>query len=456
MLITHENLAKSESFKMADVEGSMPVLAVTAAVGAFVLLFVLLCGIGRRQNDKSENDDKGEDKKQAKKLQKQTTKKEKKPLGHRKDAKVVFNHPWLAGSLKSHSGPVLGLDFSPNGKYLASCSEDRSVLIWHVKDFAKKEHKSIRSNIELDHATRVRFSPDSKAFMVSLFNENAIRVIKIGRKDDGSIGNFQTALDFPKGHDADLINTGISSNGKFIMTCSKDTTIKLWDLKGELLSTIDTHQMNNSHGAVSPCGRFVGSSGFTPDVKVWEVIFDRSGQFKEVIRAFELKGHSAGVYSFAFSGNSDRMATVSKDGTWKLWDINVEYRKQQDPRLLKTGRCVHSGTSVIALSPDGVTIAIACNHDISVYNTVNTECEQIIEEAHILPICCLEFDTMGHYLVSAGDKNINVFHNIVGFRAHIAELEEKKRSAVGQTHRQRIQQQIQEACTKLKQLGASP
>lgn len=52
---------------------------------------------------------------------------------------------------------------------------------------------------------------------------------------------------------------------------------------------------------------------------------------------------------------------------------------------------------------------------------------------------------MGHYLVSAGDKNINVFHNIVGFRAHIAELEEKKRSAVGQTHRQRIQQQIQEA-----------
>ena len=39
---------------------------------------------------------------------------------------------------------------------------------------------------------------------------------------------------FFKGHDADLINTGISSNGKFIMTCSKDTTIKLWDLKGNV------------------------------------------------------------------------------------------------------------------------------------------------------------------------------------------------------------------------------
>ena len=30
---------------------------------------------------------------------------------------------------------------------------------------------------------------------------------------------------------------------------------------GELLSVIDTRQMNNTHGAVSPCGRFVASSG---------------------------------------------------------------------------------------------------------------------------------------------------------------------------------------------------
>ena len=62
-----------------------------------------------------------------------------------------------------------------------------------------------------------------------------------------------------------------------------------------------------------------------------------------------------------------------------------------------------------------------------------------------MPICCLEFDTLGHYLVTSGDKNINVFHNIVGFRAQIAALHEKKRMATGPTHRQRIQEQINEA-----------
>lgn len=41
---------------------------------------------------------------------------------------------------------------------------------------------------------------------------------------------------------------------------------------------------------VSPCGRFVATSGFTPDVKVWEVKFSRSGEFEKVARAFDLTG----------------------------------------------------------------------------------------------------------------------------------------------------------------------
>ena len=51
-------------------------------------------------------------------------------------------------------------------------------------------------------------------------------------------------------------------------------------------------------------------SGFTPDVKVWEVCFDKTGNFQEVRRAFELKGHTAGVHSFAFSADSHRSVTM--------------------------------------------------------------------------------------------------------------------------------------------------
>jgi len=59
-------------------------------------------------------------------------------------------------------------------------------------------------------------------------------------------------------------------------------------------------------------------AGFTPDVKVWEVCFDKSGNFVEVRRAYELKGHTAGVHWFAFSADSHRfvaMTTVSESDT---------------------------------------------------------------------------------------------------------------------------------------------
>lgn len=47
----------------------------------------------------------------------------------------------------------------------------------------------------------------------------------------------------------------ISILGKFIMSASNDTTILIWDLKGEVLTTINTNQMNNAYATVSPCGR---------------------------------------------------------------------------------------------------------------------------------------------------------------------------------------------------------
>jgi len=59
--------------------------------------------------------------------------------------------------------------------------------------------------------------------------------------------------------------------------------------------------------------------GFTPDAKVWEVMFDKGRNFTGVKRAFDLKGHTASILSLAISADSSKMVTVSKDGSWKLW-----------------------------------------------------------------------------------------------------------------------------------------
>lgn len=64
--------------------------------------------------------------------------------------------------LQGHSSPVTCLDFSSNGKYLASCSEDRTVRLWSTRDLAGREHRCLRANVGLDHAEFVRLSPDSR------------------------------------------------------------------------------------------------------------------------------------------------------------------------------------------------------------------------------------------------------------------------------------------------------
>nr|ALQ34056.1 transducin -like 2 isoform 3 [Homo sapiens] len=169
-----------------------------------------------------------------------------------------FTHRLLAAALKSHSGNISCMDFSSNGKYLATCADDRTIRIWSTKDFLQREHRSMRANVELDHATLVRFSPDCRAFIVWLANGDTLRVFKMTKREDGGYTFTATPEDFPKKHKAPVIDIGIANTGKFIMTASSDTTVLIWSLKGQVLSTINTNQMNNTHAAVSPCGRCEG------------------------------------------------------------------------------------------------------------------------------------------------------------------------------------------------------
>lgn len=41
----------------------------------------------------------------------------------RREAQQEFTHPWMVGTLKGHTAPVLDMNFSSNDKFLASCAE---------------------------------------------------------------------------------------------------------------------------------------------------------------------------------------------------------------------------------------------------------------------------------------------------------------------------------------------
>lgn len=172
------------------------------------------------------------------------------------------------------------------------------------------------------------------------------------------------------------------------------------------------------------------------------------------------------------------MATVSKDGTWKFWDIDgegkrvcacacgeeylkddyglplfpVRYQMREDPRLLQSEKLVEqvSMSSLCALSPDARVVAVAVTTSIYLYSTSSGELLNTLSNVHggremkmqFLPeqdpfacdhllfrspdeITSLSWEPSSLHLASAGgaDRHIRLWRNAPGQKELVRELE---------------------------------
>ncbi|XP_038209839.1 transducin beta-like protein 2 isoform X3 [Zerene cesonia] len=333
--------------------------------------------------------------------------------------KTDFSHPWLMKNLKGHPGNVLMVDFSANGKYMAATCDDGSVILWDVRDLSHRDHRNLRVNIEFDYASHIAWSPDSRGFVVHTVRENHIMGYKVEKKKD-LIASATQAITFDKVHNEEVVGFGISSNGKFMMSCSSKTDMIIYDLKGQILERLDTYLMNTHMAKISPCGRFVVATGFSPDVKVMEVCFSKNGDFKQVVKAFELTGHSSGVYDVAFTPDTSHIATVSKDGTWKLYHTSINYTRGESPHVLETGIYPPAATPRIALAPNAEVLAVACDTTVYFYDTYTGKLYDRVENLYNSPINFISFDASGKYLFVCGERIVRVLHNVCGYFTTIA------------------------------------
>ena len=119
-----------------------------------------------------------------------------------------------------------------------------------------------------------------------------------------------------------------------------------------------------------------------------------------------ISGHTSGVYSFSFSADSSKVATVSKDGTWKVFNTAIEYTKgqvmqsevgtvvaavcEQDATVLVSGDYTaeldSSKPSAVTLSPDGKLVALSQDGRLRLYSVLTGDMAASIEEPHSQPI----------------------------------------------------------------------
>ncbi|XWS45934.1 hypothetical protein CRYUN_Cryun14cG0022000 [Craigia yunnanensis] len=323
-----------------------------------------------------------------------------KPHSHASDKdQNKRHHPLDLNTLKGHGDSVTGLCFSSDGRNLATACSDGVVRVYKLDDASSKSFKFLRINVPAGgHPIAVSFSDDASSIVVASQNLTGCSLYMYGEEKPKTSNESkqQTKLPLPqvkwehhKIHEKQAILTltgstasyGTADGSTIIASCSEGTDIILWHGRtGKVLGHVDTNQLKNTMATISPNGRFLAAAAFTADVKVWEIVYSKDGSVKEVSKVMQLKGHKAcesthspkaNLLSFnsavtwlCFSPNSEQMITASKDGSIRIWNINVRYHLDEDPKTLKVFPIpLHdsSGSTLnydrLSLSPDGKILA---------------------------------------------------------------------------------------------------
>ncbi|MBW4628105.1 MAG: CHAT domain-containing protein [Brasilonema octagenarum HA4186-MV1] len=285
-------------------------------------------------------------------------------------------------TLNGHRFGVNSVSFSPDGKTLASASIDKTVKLWNLN--SGREIKTLIGHT--DSVYSVSFSPDSK----TLASASGDKTVKLWDRDSGR--EIKTLT----GHTSYVYSVSFSPDGKTLASASWDKTVKLWDINsGQEVKTLNGHTDHVESVSFSPDGKTLASASWDKTVKLWDI---NSGQEVKT-----LNGHTFFVRSVSFSPDGKTLASASWDKTVKLWDIN----SGQEVKTLK-GHI--DPVESVSFSPDGKTLASASGDKTVKLWDINSGREIKTLLGHTDHIRSVSFSPNGKTLASASmDKTVKLW-----------------------------------------------
>ncbi|TWU08791.1 Serine/threonine-protein kinase PknB [Symmachiella macrocystis] len=208
-----------------------------------------------------------------------------------------------------HTDGLTKVDWSPNGKLLATASNDDTVRIW---DFETGTPSITLFGNACDVRT-VKWHPNDGKRLVS---GNVAGNLRMWSREGKLLKRW-------RGHpNSSVWEIAWSPDGKTLASAGADGTIALSNDQGALQSVIDTKKGAVSTVAWSPDGkRLLTANRGSGEVCVWK----RDGTPGPVFA-----GHTAGPMCAAWSPDGQRVASVAHDGKRRIWDVDTGAKTEID------------------------------------------------------------------------------------------------------------------------------
>lgn len=272
---------------------------------------------------------------------------------------------------------------SPDGRLVASTCM-ATVWFWDVAT-----HRRVGRPLHTRNAvSAIAFAPDGRTFATG-DDQGDIRLWDAAAGRPPADIPASTATRAGRGHTIYSI-TGVvfSADGKRLVTGSADGTARLWDAatSDQVGAVFAGHTKGINDIALSPDGATLATAGGDGTVRLWSMATHR-----QVGRPLTASGGKAPFEGVAFSPDGKRLVTAGSDGRARIWDTaghqqlgnalggNLVPLKRVafspdgrllgvagddgavrllDPEIYRQVGSAMPGRSAVALSPDGMTLAV--------------------------------------------------------------------------------------------------
>ena len=208
----------------------------------------------------------------------------------------------LLAAVEAHKGEVTALDFSPDGRELATCGFDDAVL----RDWDATAALNLLWGTDTASAgiSALAFSPDGKTVAAMIRHHRVDFFDKLtGRQQEG----FQVEHGF-----AEVRSLAFSPDGKLLATGSDSGAVKLWDVETSVLhAALQGHTGSINAVAFTPDGGTIATCSEDRTVRLWDVA---TGQERIKFSEFQ-----SGVSALTFSPDGNMLAAASSDAKVRLW-----------------------------------------------------------------------------------------------------------------------------------------